>query len=175
LLADILIDGKHLEDFEPERFNYVYFLPFGATAVPEVDYVAQEEVQEVSVIYGRVNEDTKINVVAEDQVTFASYKVTFTTSTDDPSLFPTTKDVCFSFIASGEWKASSTKNNVSVVIFDELGRLISRAEVPVCDPNDDLCSNPIGITFRIPQKGGLYFYSFIYNNKKKITTGKFVW
>jgi hypothetical protein len=175
LLAGILIDGKPLDDFEPEKFNYVYLLPFGATAVPEVSYVAQEEVQEVSVIPGRVNEDTKINVVAEDQVTYASYKITFATSTDDPSLIPTAKDVCFSFIASSEWKASSTRNNVSVVIFDELGRLISRAEVPVCDPNDDLCANPLGVTFRIPQKGGLYFYSFIYNNKKKIIGGKFVW
>ncbi|GHV35792.1 hypothetical protein FACS1894178_6120 [Bacteroidia bacterium] len=175
LLADILIDGKHLDDFEPERFNYVYLLPFGATAVPEVDYVAQEDVQDVSVIPGHVNEDTKINVVAEDQVSYASYKITFATSTDDPSLLPTAKDVCFSFVASGNWKASSTRNNVSVVIFDELGRLISRAEVPVCDPNDDLCSNPLGVTFRIPQKGGLYFYNFIYNNKKRIIGGKFVW
>jgi hypothetical protein len=175
-LADILVDGVSLDSFEPEKFTYSYILPFGTSIVPDLDYVKQEDIQEVSISKGFVNEASYIFVTAEDG-SIAEYSILFTTSLENPGEDPTYKDVCFAYAGEGLWQASSWRHNVSLVIVDITGRVFARVEVPVINPNYELCNNPVGIRIYIPQKGGLYFYTFIYNNKKPIknASGKFVW
>ncbi|MDR1544425.1 MAG: hypothetical protein LBS50_08490 [Prevotellaceae bacterium] len=174
LLANILIDDVPLKDFSPTKFKYVYKLPFGVAEVPDIKYVKSEETQEVEISAPRyVNDTTFIWVTAEDGITENIYKIFFEVSDENPGETPTAADVCFSIYsyADGVYKASTTKNNVSIVIFDTSGRLVHKANIPLSDPNDDLCSGEVGVKFNFGlRKGQIYIYTFIYNGKKRIVT-----
>jgi hypothetical protein len=180
LLADIIIDGKSLEGFAPTKFYYEYILKFGATTVPDIEYVKAEEAQQVEIDpspeYRHVNDTTFIYVKAEDG-TEIRYSIYFKTSDKNPGEKPTKDDVCFDLYADGVWKASSSKNNVSIRIFDTAGRLAYKSNVPVSDPNNDVCKGEIGSMFRVERKGKIYIWVFIYNNKERIygASGKFVY
>jgi hypothetical protein len=176
LLADILVDNVSLKGFKPEIFKYTYKLPYGTKIVPELTYVKSEEGQIVDISYGFVDETSYIYVSAIDG-TEKIYEIFFEVSTDNPGDTPTADDVCFSPYGEGVWKASSKRNNVSVVIYDASGRMIYKAKVPASDHND-ICRSDVGAKFQFAKKGQVYFYCFYYNNAKRIGingNGKFLY
>lgn len=173
LLADLKVGGVSLQDFQPEKFDYIYMLPFASVQVLEVDYLKGEEEQTVDVAKGFVNEKTFVYVTAEDGKTTNTYSVLFKVSEDNPGEIPTAEDVCFSRLGDQIWKATSKRNNVEIAIYDRAGRLIFRADVPLSDPNDELCQSSTFVSIPIMQSG-VYVYSFIYNKKRVIFSGKFV-
>jgi len=172
LLADILIDGKSIQDFDPNVFEYTYLLPLGSTQIPTVEGIKQEDEQELEYSLNNVGEATYIIVTAEDGSENV-YSILFKESTEVIGLEPTKNDVCWGFYGDGV-KFTSTKSNVSIMIFDLSGRVVYKSEIPVADPNYDVCDAD-GATFSSQRKGEIYLFTFIYNNKKKIkdANGKF--
>lgn len=76
LLADILLDGVSLRDFEPERFDYVDTLPQGTLTVPCVYAVPQRSNQVITTYFSAVGGVTVIQVEASDGTT-AEYHIAF--------------------------------------------------------------------------------------------------
>lgn len=77
LLADILINGTSLTGFAPTTYTYRDSLPVRTWSVPSIMPVPQSFVQEMTIAYGKVDDTTKIHVVAEDGITTADYKIYF--------------------------------------------------------------------------------------------------
>ena len=174
LLADIVIDGKSISDFEPTKFHYEYLLPFGASAIPTYIGVKQEDSQSINYTQNHVEETSYIFVTAEDGSENV-YSILFSATGKNPGDKPTKDDVCWSYYADGTFKFSSSRNNVTIFIYDTAGRLIYKAGVPVSDPNSTICDSENGAMFRATKKGQVYVFSFVYNLKQKITSGKFLY
>jgi hypothetical protein len=79
-LAGINIDGKPLEGFSPDITNYSYVLPVGTTTLPEIEPVAHDEFQEITMVTGGVNGKTRISVTAGNGST-TNYYIDFSVST----------------------------------------------------------------------------------------------
>jgi hypothetical protein len=170
LLSDILINGISIENFDPNVFEYSYLLPFGSTEIPAFEGVKSTEhpEQQIDNTPSFVNEKSFIYVEAEDG-TIVEYSIFFAVSDDNPGNEPKPDDVCFNYYSEGVFKASTKRNNVSIVIYDITGRIIFKVAVPLSDPNDDICdADSNGVFFNVPKRGYVYIYSFIYNNKKQI-------
>ena len=76
-LAGIEIGGEPLAGFSPDVTNYTYELPIGTTVLPEINPIAHDEFQEISVTTGGVNGKTRISVTAGNGNT-TNYYITFT-------------------------------------------------------------------------------------------------
>ena len=177
LLADIIIDGKSIAGFAPEKFDYEHILPFTALDVPEEFLgIKQEETQTVDIVKGKLGEISYIYVTAEDGVTENVYTVKFTTA-ENTSDTPTKDNVCVNYYSEGVFIFTSDRNNVSILIFDTSGRKVYESKIPLADPNSDVCRSDIGSKFYVSKKGQTYVYMFIYNNKTKIqgASGKFLY
>jgi len=175
LLADIIIDGKSIEGFESTKFYYEYKVPFNAVSIPEFVGVKQEETQELEYSPNPIDSISTILVIAEDNFTVNEYRIKFIRDTNNPGNIPTKENTCVVSYPDGTWKFSTNRNNVSIHIFDPAGRLVQKSDIPLADPNDDLCGSEIGVIFQNGKKGQVYVYMFVYNNKQKIqnASGKF--
>ena len=174
LLKDIIVDGVSIRNFDSYQFEYSYLL-FPGAQVPEVVPVKGEESQEVYLAKGSVGELTYIYVEAEDG-TESTYSIHFTSSDDNPGDRPKSEDVCWSYLGNGNFKASTRRNNVSVLIFDPSGRMLDRRSLPLVDPNVNICETSAdGQVFTFEKKGQVYIYVFIYDKGKVIDSGKFVY
>ncbi|MBR1878621.1 MAG: hypothetical protein IJ814_06430 [Paludibacteraceae bacterium] len=76
LLANIYVDGAPLYGFAPETHTYTYPLPHGATFVPSVFPVGQQDNQTITTWISRPNGTTTIRVMAQDSTT-ADYTIAF--------------------------------------------------------------------------------------------------
>ena len=77
LLQDIMLNGKSLEGFEPDIFNYTYTLAAHSLTVPAVHPVGQSTEQTITTYHSRVGGTTHINVVSSDGATQADYYISF--------------------------------------------------------------------------------------------------
>ena len=76
LLASILVGEEIIPNFDAEVFEYTYYLPYGETAVPAVNYEKAVKEQVVTLVEATsVKEVTTITVVAEDGVTSNVYTI----------------------------------------------------------------------------------------------------
>ena len=76
LLASILVGEEIIPNFDAEVFEYTYYLPYGETAVPAVNYEKAVEEQVVTLVEATsVKEVTTITVVAEDGETTNVYTI----------------------------------------------------------------------------------------------------
>ena len=174
LLKDIKLNGISLKDFESTIFDYTFLLLPG-TALPEIEAIKFEEVQEVYITANPIGEITYIYVVAQDG-SESTYTILFKYSDDNPGIAPSQDDVCWSHIGNGTFKASTIRNNVKVAIFDTAGRLINMKDVPLVDPNDEICNaSAAGALFNFDRSGKVFIYVFYYNQKAIITQGKFMY
>lgn len=174
LLKDIKLNGISIDDYEPTVFYYEYLLYQGDT-IPEILPIKQEDSQTTSVLKGNIGEETIITCQAEDLST-SQYKILFKYSTENPGETPTADDVCWTALGGGRWKASSKRNNVYVYIFEPSGRMIDIKQIPVIDPNSDLCSKDSnGVIFQFEKKGQVYIYLFVHNMKKRLLSGKIIY
>ncbi len=76
LLSSILVGEEVIPNFDAEVFEYTYYLPYGETAIPAVNYIKALEVQVVTLVEATsINEVTTITVVAEDGKTTNVYTI----------------------------------------------------------------------------------------------------
>lgn len=177
LLKDIRIDGKSLKDFEPDVFEYNYTIAKGATTIPTIEGIKSDSLKQ-TVEYGEDRTDRftqYIYCTAEDGTT-NTYTIRFVESSINPGDAPNEEDVCWTTIGEGVFKASTRRNNVSVAIFDTAGRLLTKRDVPLIDPNDDICdAGAAGIIIRLQRTGKTLIYVFYFNNEKRVSQGKFIY
>ena len=76
MLKGIKIGGVALEGFNPDVTNYTYQLPIGTTELPEIEAVANDEFQKITITKGNVNGTTRITVTAGNGNT-TIYLITF--------------------------------------------------------------------------------------------------
>jgi hypothetical protein len=176
LLKDILIDAKSLKDFEPTIFEYSYTIAKGATTLPTIEGIASDSALQ-TVEYGESATDRFVQYIyctAEDGTT-QTYTINFVESTINPGDAPTAEDVCWTMVGDGLFKASTRRNNVAIAIFDTAGRLLTKLDVPLVDPNDDICdAGAAGRIIRMQRTGKTLIYVFYYN-KKIVSRGKFIY
>ncbi len=176
LLKDIIINNISLKDFEPEIFDYTYIILKGA-ALPTFEGVASDpNTQTIEYGEDRDNAYRKYIYCTAENGESNTYTITFVESTDNPGDTPTPEDVCWTPLGGGSFKASTSRNGVSVAIFDTAGRLITLRKIPLVDPNDQICdAGAAGIVFRLQKTGKALIYTFYYNDKEVITQGKFIY
>ena len=174
LLKDIKLNGISIAEFEPTIFNYEYLLYQGDT-IPSILPIKQEASQTISVLTKPIGEETIIACQAED-LSISQYRILFKYSTENPGDAPTIEDICWTALGGGRWKASSKRKNVYVYIFDPSGRMLDVQQVPVLNPNSDLCSKDSnGAIFQFEKKGQVRIYMFSYNMKKRLFSGKILY
>ncbi len=177
LLKDIIIDHKSLKDFDPNVFEYTYTIAKGATTIPTIEGIASDSLLQ-TVEYGEDRTDRftqYIYCTAEDGTT-QTYTIKFIESDINPGDAPTADDVCWTMLGGDLFKASTRRNNVSVAIYDTAGRLITKHDVPLIDPNDDICdAGAAGTIIRIQRTGKTLIYVFYYNDEKRVSQGKFAY
>ncbi|MDR1592492.1 MAG: hypothetical protein LBS16_06385 [Prevotellaceae bacterium] len=175
-LSSIVVNNVPLADFDPQIFEYTCLLPFGASSVPSLGYVKGEDSQTVDIIQGFVNDISYIYVTAEDG-TEQVYQLFFRVWEENPGDIPTPDDVCFELVGDNVWKASTSRNNVSIGIFSITGEQKMQIwSVPRTNPNESLCDpSSTGIRFVFDKRKDIYVYLFIYNGKRKILAGKFAY
>ena len=176
LLKDIIINGLSLKNFEPETFDYTYLILPGS-GLPTIEGVAMQPDKQ-SVEYGEDASNANVKYIyctAEDG-SYSTYTITFVESKSNPGDEPTLEDVCWTALGGGAFKASTSRNGVSVGLFDTAGRLIALREVPLVDPNDNICEpGAAGVVFQLQRTGKVLIYAFYYNGKKVISQGKFMY
>lgn len=65
-LANILLDGVSVKDFDPATLNYNVTLESGTTTLPQIEAVKGDEAQRVIITKGGVNGTTSVRVIAEN-------------------------------------------------------------------------------------------------------------
>ncbi len=65
-LANILLDGVSLKDFDPATLRYNVTLESGTTELPQIEAVKGDEAQRVIITKGGVNGTTSVRVIAEN-------------------------------------------------------------------------------------------------------------
>lgn len=65
-LANILLDGVSLKDFDPATLRYEVTLASGTTTLPQIEAVKGDEAQRVIITKGGVNGTTSVRVIAEN-------------------------------------------------------------------------------------------------------------
>ena len=65
-LANILLDGVSLKDFDPATLRYNVTLESGTTTLPQIEAVKGDEAQRVIITKGGVNGTTYVRVIAEN-------------------------------------------------------------------------------------------------------------
>jgi hypothetical protein len=77
LLADILVDGKSLEGFVAEQFDYTDTLAWRTKVVPCVQPIGAHPDQVITTYHSAVNGTTRIHVLAPDSITEQVYTIHF--------------------------------------------------------------------------------------------------
>ena len=183
-LADIVIGNEPLrinansfhadKNFDPNIFEYEITLPFKDTDILNFDGIKQEEGQTIECIKKPIDYTSTIIVTAEDGKMENIYKIKFVNSGISTDAVPTKENTCFT-LYDGICKFTTNRNNVSVLIFDLMGRLVFNSNVQLTIPENNLCESEIGVTFQNAKKGQIYIYMFLHNSKTKIdgASGKF--
>ena len=173
-LEDILINGKSIDGFDPEILEYTYVLPYGSLVVPEdIQYVTSDTTQTVVMAINPLGEPTRIFVTAQDG-SEAIYKIHFTVDEFDPSVEPTSDNVCITSTPDGKWKFTTNCANVSVMISTLSGKVMLLTNLELVDVNvPEICSPEAnGFIYNAPE-GQILVYYFIHMNKRTIKSGKF--
>ena len=173
-IEDILINGKSIDGFDPEILEYTYVLPYGSLVVPEdIQYVTSDTTQTVVMAINPLGEPTRIFVTAQDG-SEAIYKIHFTVDEFDPSVEPTSDNVCITSTPDGKWKFTTNCANVSVMISTLSGKVMLLTNLELVDVNvSEICSPEAnGFIYNAPE-GQILVYYFIHMNKRTIKSGKF--
>jgi hypothetical protein len=181
LLADILLDSVSLRDFQPETFEYTYFI---TTAIPTIQAVAQDSTAAVEYGMYVAGEPYSIYVTAEDG-TEQVYTIYFPATTIQAAQAPTKQDVILKHIPGTlDFAVATIRKNVSVALYTLEGHLLFHTKLVETNQNDailvtntdgsQLLLDAYNITtqFSLPQANTTYFYVFFENDRRRITSGK---
>lgn len=175
LLKDILINGKSVRDFEPEHFDYSYYI-YQGNELPEVTPVLRDSMtQTVDVTLGNANEYTYIYVMAEDG-TEATYTVLIEDSPVNTAEQPWEAEVDFLPLGGGDFRATSVREGVIITITAMDGRSIYTSMVDLIDPNDNIRDeyHGGGTIIHLDKNNVYYVYTFLYQGNV-LKAGKFLW
>lgn len=172
-LLDIMVNGKSLDDFNPEQLQYVYVLPYGSDAVPtDITYVQAEDNQVVTVAINQLGEPTELFVTAQDG-SKAVYRIYFTVDDFNPATVPTDQNVCVSMMPNGLWKFTTDCNNVSLYLSTLDGKVICISKLPLVDANvPNICDVEANGYVYETNMDNIVAYYFVYNKKVVIKSGK---
>lgn len=181
LLADILLDSVSLRDFQPETFEYTYFI---TTAIPTIQAIAQDSTAAVEYGMYVAGEPYSIYVTAEDG-TEQVYTIYFPATTIQAAQAPTKQDVILKHIPGTlDFAVATIRKNVSVALYTLEGHLLFHTKLVETNQNDailvtntdgsQLLLDAYNITtqFSLPQANTTYFYVFFENDRRRITSGK---
>ncbi|MCR5050775.1 MAG: hypothetical protein K6A36_06785 [Paludibacteraceae bacterium] len=192
-LKAIMLDDVMIRDFDPEITFYTYFLREGDVPPYVSALPRSENAEEPSIGVAAANDTCRIICTAEDG-TERRYYIHFAVSSINSGLAPTPDDVLIKRVPSTfSLFAASIRQGVSVVIYDQSGRLFYLAEqLPTANPNDvEIASDPArdceqvadivaseenGVIIPI-NPGEIYMYAFTIKDGKKtriIKSGKIV-
>ncbi|MEE1183319.1 MAG: hypothetical protein UHZ06_02395, partial [Paludibacteraceae bacterium] len=173
-LADIQINGESLPDFEPEKLEYVYKLPFGATSVPEdIVYISDDPTQRVTIAINQLGMPTEIFVTAEDG-SKSVYRIHFMVDDFDPTTAPTADNVCITSQPDGSWKFTTNCANVTLYLVTLDGKVLVQAPLELVDVNvPDICSPEAEGYVYDAGIDNIIAYYFMHNMKTVVLSGKF--
>lgn len=182
-LAFIKVNGDTIKGFDPETTFYTYYV--FSTDVPTLDVEARSE--NASVDKGRIKAgDTCTIVCTAADGAERNYYVHFALTTVDPGVKATKSDVLLKRVpGSRQYVAYAVRQGVSFALFDQNGHLLLMERVPVANPNDaevmtdsekkeflnDVTNTGSGLLIDV-LPGQPYFYTFFYEEKEKLDSGK---
>ncbi len=184
-LANLTIDGVTVNGFSPTTFEYVYELLDGGI-MPMIEAVAQDSTADVSYTYGNIGDTTYIYCTALDG-TECCYTVHVSYSELNTVAAATGKDVILKHIpGSNQYIAATTRQGVSLMLFNQSGQKVAEYKVPICNPNDvtvvidstgqeylaDVNVNSDGAIIDIEHFNTIYYYLFLQNDSQRLDSGK---
>ena len=187
-LADLIIDEVSYRDFDPDKLDYVYYVPVGSTAAPLVDAVPRDSLATVSIMPNGIDSVTIITCVAQNGKK-RTYTILFTNSEVDDNLSPKPTDVLVKRIpGTSKILVASLRKKVAFALYDRAGRIVHYEEsIEPADPNDaimavdsngqeilvDVASEKSGTVITL-DTNSIYFYVFFEAGEKRVTSGKLV-
>ena len=181
LLSAIYLDSVLIRDFDPNCFEYTYYI---VGAQPSIEAIAQDENAIVEYGMYALNEPFYIYVTAHDG-TECIYTIHFLESTIQSAQTPTEKDVIIKHIAGTmDFVAATIRKNVSLGVYTAQGQLLFYSKLTESTQNDatmgtnadgsdrllDVFTQPT--VFTLPEANRAFFYVFFENEKNRITSGK---
>ena len=186
LIKMIYLDDEEYADFNPEENFYVYMLRNGAGSCPTIKAIPMSENAEISITEMPVNDTTVIYCTAQDG-SERVYRILFLESQVNDGLAATEKDVFLRRVAGAyQLFVATIRKDVTFVLYDQDGHMLYYQMIPDAEPNavnvvQDAFQKDVLLGVDVDPNSGLlidivpgqvYFYSFIKNGKKKITSGK---
>ncbi|MBO5816579.1 MAG: hypothetical protein J6R26_01340 [Paludibacteraceae bacterium] len=181
LLIAIYINDQLIRDFDPEVFEYEYYVTY---VQPTIVAVAQDSTATIEYGFYEIDAPFYIYVTAEDGTELV-YTIYFKLSTIPDGSGATALDVLMKHIpGSRELVFATTRNNISVAVYNSDGQLLFMSEVPASNQNDVvLMTNAAGqteivdiytpqVSYTMPLDNEFYFYVFYEDGKRRVETGK---
>ncbi|MCQ2343327.1 MAG: hypothetical protein MJ002_00175 [Paludibacteraceae bacterium] len=174
LLKDIIIKGRSIKNFVPERKSYEYIIEAGDT-VPSITAIPSDSLTQVVDITMGFAEDTSYIYVTAEDGSYSTYTIFFANSKTDLTQTPWEDEVSFLPLGDGYYRISCVRKGVIFSIYDLNGRIIRSFDVGLVDPNDDIHDphHSGGTVFHLDKTNQLYIFTFWYNTKR-LKSGKFI-
>lgn len=174
LLKDIIVNGRSIKNFVPEKKDYEYILMAGDTVPSLIAVPSDSLTQIIDITMGFAQDTSYIYVTAEDG-SESVYSIYFPYSKTDVTQKPWEDEVSLLPLGDGLFRASSVRRGVILSIYDLNGHLITSMFVDLVDPNDDIHDphHAGGTEFYLPKTNQCYIYTFWYN-KTRIHSGKLI-
>ena len=185
LLKDLVINGRTINNFDPETLEYTYII--GENDVPPVpEGIAQDSTAEVSVTPAKAEDLRAMIFCTALNGSETVYIINYEISGLDANLEPRSTDVLFKQLpGTRTFAAYSLRQGAKIAIYDDKGQMYFNSDVPACNPNDAVMSvDPSGrevltdangdaAYFDVPVSGATFFYLF-YKDKTRLQSGKFI-
>ena len=185
-LRMIYLDDAPLADFDPEQEFYIHYLVEGMTP-PAVTAEAASNLAEISILEVAAG-DTCMVICTSESGDSRRYQIWFAVSETNDAAIPTPNDVLVKRLnGSYQLLFATTRKDVSVGIYNAMGRLIALQKVPTANPNDvslatDSYGNEVLMDVSNVESGVLmdfspneiYFYTFFLSDREVIRSGKIV-
>ncbi|MGN1247930.1 MAG: cadherin-like beta sandwich domain-containing protein, partial [Paludibacteraceae bacterium] len=185
-LRMIYLDDAPLADFYPEQDFYIYYLVEGMTP-PAVTAEAESDLAEISIKEVSAG-DTCMVICTSESGESRRYQIWFAVSETNDAATPTPNDVLVKRIGgSYQLLFATTRKDVSIGLYNSMGRLVALEKVPTANPNDvslatdsygnevlmDVSNTNSGVLIDLAP-GDVYLYTFFLSDKEVIRSGKIV-
>ena len=181
-LAAIYIDGVLLREFNPECLEYTYYV---GDIQPFVEALAEDSTSIVDYGLYTADEPYHIYVTAEDG-SEQIYTIHFIASTIQTAGTPSANDVIIKYLGNMTFGAASLRKNVSIAVYTGDGHQIFLSKLEETNQNDAIigtntegkdCLMDVHTTstqFTLPETNQMFFYVFLENGERRITSGKLI-
>lgn len=180
----ITINGDTVAGFDPETLFYTYYM-YSGDATPAIDAAPRSINAEVDLGQVKAGDTCTITCTAADGQE-RLYRIHFAISSIQPGADASSNDVLIKRVpGSYQYMAATMRNGVTIALYDQNGRMVYYGRVPVANANEtdvvidannkEKLNNVNDINSGllidiIP--GQPYFYSFFWNEKTMISSGK---